>query len=143
MENVEFDELITPIDDLTDKQRTTLVKALDENKDFEKVVTLLDNRILVKRECLHYKSSNVKKRGRQSGLQRMRCFDCGKSFNALTGTPLAHLRKKEKWIKMAAALKDGLTVEDTAEKCNSSISDLTPSSIPRISSNSWFQVFHP
>jgi hypothetical protein len=39
----------------------------------------------------------------------MRCFDCRKSINALTGTPPAHLRKKEEWLKMAAALKDGLT----------------------------------
>ena len=83
---------------------------------------LLDNRILAKGECLYCKSSNVKKWGRQSGLQRMRCFDCGKSFNALTGTPLAHLRKKDEWLKMAAALKDGLTVKDTAKKCNSCIS---------------------
>lgn len=52
----------------------------------------------------------------------MRCFDCGKSFNALTGTPLAHLRRKEEWLKMAAALKDGLTSKDTAEKCNPCVS---------------------
>ena len=72
MKNVTFYALLALIDDFTDKQRATFVKVLDENKDFKNVVTLLDNRILAKRECLHCKSSNVKKRGRQSGLQRMR-----------------------------------------------------------------------
>ena len=122
MENTAFQALLALIDDFTDDQRAMFIKVLDENNDFEKVAMLLDNRILAKRECLYCKSSNLKKWGRQSGLQRMRCFDCGKSFNALTGTPLAHLRKKEEWLKMAAALKDGLTVKDTAEKCNSCIS---------------------
>lgn len=122
MENKAFQALLAQIDDLTDEQRATFNKVLDENNDFEKVAMLLDSRLLANRECLYCKSSNAKKWGRQSGLQRMRCFDCGKSFNALTGTPLAHLRKKEKWLKMAAALKDGLTVKDTAEKCSSCIS---------------------
>jgi hypothetical protein len=52
----------------------------------------------------------------------MRCFDCGKSFNASTGTPYAQLRKKDEWLKMAAALKEVLFVKDTAARCNSSIS---------------------
>jgi transposase-like protein len=30
------------------------------------------------------------------GLQRYRCVDCARSFNALTGTPLARLRHRPK-----------------------------------------------
>lgn len=122
MENSTFQTLLALVDDFTDDQRETFKKALDGECDFEKVVMILDNRLLAKGECRFCKSKNVKKWGRQSGLQRVRCADCGKSYNALTGTPLAHLRKKQEWLKMAAALKEGLSVKKTAEKCDACIS---------------------
>ena len=36
--------------------------------------------------------------GSANGLQRYRCLQCGRSYNALTGTPLARLRQREKWL---------------------------------------------
>jgi hypothetical protein len=36
--------------------------------------------------------------GRSHVLLRFRCKSCGRTFNALTKTPMAHLRKKEKWL---------------------------------------------
>lgn len=36
--------------------------------------------------------------GHASGLQRYRCLSCGCSFNALTGAPLARLRKRAHWL---------------------------------------------
>ena len=39
--------------------------------------------------------------GRSDGLLRFRCKSCGRTFNALTRTPMAHLRKKEKWLAHA------------------------------------------
>jgi transposase-like protein len=38
--------------------------------------------------------------GRSRGLARFRCKTCGRTFNALTKTPMAHLRKKERWPTM-------------------------------------------
>jgi len=122
MENKAFEALLALVDELTEEQKVALKEALDENCDFEKVVLIIDSMFVAKKECTHCKSKKVKKWGKQSGLQRMRCFDCGKTFNALTGTPLAHLRKKEEWLKMAIALKEGLTVKQTAAKCNVCIS---------------------
>jgi hypothetical protein len=52
MENTTFQALLALIDDLTDEQRTTFIKVLDENNDFEKIAILLDSRILAKMECL-------------------------------------------------------------------------------------------
>lgn len=42
------------------------------------------------------------------GLQRYKRRTCSKSFNALTGTPLARLRHKGKWLEQTRALADGL-----------------------------------
>lgn len=122
MENKAFEDLLALVDEFADEQKDTFREALEENCDFEKVVMIIDSRFVARRECTHCKSKNVKKWGKQSGLQRIRCFDCGRTFNALTGTPLAHLRKKEEWLKMAVALKEGLTVKQTAAKCNACIS---------------------
>ena len=41
---------------------------------------------------------------------------CTKSFNALTGTPLARLRHKAKWLEQAQALHEGLSVHQAAER---------------------------
>ncbi|RLA19806.1 MAG: IS1595 family transposase, partial [Gammaproteobacteria bacterium] len=45
------------------------------------------------------------------------CRDCGKCFNALTGTPLARLRRKECWLDYSQALIEGLTIRDAAARC--------------------------
>jgi transposase-like protein len=52
--------------------------------------------------------------GHASGLQRFRCYRCRRSYNALTGTPLARLRKKEKWLQYLQCLLESRTVRDAA-----------------------------
>jgi hypothetical protein len=56
--------------------------------------------------------------GRANALQRFRCKNCGRTFNALTNTPLARLRKKEQWLEHAGAMIDGSTITKSAERCN-------------------------
>ena len=122
MDNSKFQSMLAMIDDFTGEQIAALKKALSGDNAFDKVVRILDSRFLDDRKCLYCGFAEVKNWGRQSGLQRYRCPDCGKSFNALTGTPLAHLRKKEAWLEMALALKDGLSVRKTAKRCNVCVS---------------------
>jgi transposase-like protein len=38
---------------------------------------------------------------------RFRCKSCGRTFNALTKTPMAHLRKKERWLDHAQSMIEG------------------------------------
>lgn len=121
MENTMFQSLLSLLDDFTDEQKKVFKRALDEGSDFEKVAVILNSNLISKKECIFCKSENVRKNGKQSGLQRMHCAECGKSYNALTGTPLARLRKKQEWLHMAAALKEGLTIKQTAEKCGTAI----------------------
>src|SRR3954463_7309302 len=49
--------------------------------------------------------------GRANGLRRYRCKACAKSFKALTGTPLARLRLKERWLEFTQSLSVGDTVQ--------------------------------
>lgn len=48
--------------------------------------------------------------GPSHGLKRYRCRGCGRTFNALTGTALAHLRKREQWTRYAEALIEGASL---------------------------------
>ena len=48
--------------------------------------------------------------GRNGGVQRFRCTACSRSFNALTGTPLARLRRRDLWLDHAQVLNDGLSI---------------------------------
>jgi transposase-like protein len=52
--------------------------------------------------------------GQANGLQRFRCLGCGRSHNALTGTPLARLRKKECWLPYLQCVLESRTVRDAA-----------------------------
>jgi len=64
--------------------------------------------------CPHCAHERIHRHGRSEGLQRYRCGACGKTFNALTGTPLARLRHKAKWLDFLQAMQDSLTVRRSA-----------------------------
>ena len=67
--------------------------------------------------CPHCAGREIVGWGRSDGLLRYRCKSCGRTFNALTKTPLAHLRKKERWLDHAQAMIEGRSLAKTAELC--------------------------
>jgi transposase-like protein len=66
------------------------------------------------RPCPRCGCGHVHRCGQASGLQRFRCLGCGRSYNALTGTPLARLRKKECWLTYLQCILESRTVRDAA-----------------------------
>lgn len=68
--------------------------------------------------CPHCGNRDVISWGKASGLPRYRCQGCGRTFNGLTKTPLARLRKKEKWQEQAQSMIDGTTTSKSAEHCD-------------------------
>ncbi|MBV8071878.1 MAG: IS1595 family transposase [Acidobacteriaceae bacterium] len=67
--------------------------------------------------CPHCAGHEIVGWGRSDGLLRYRCKSCGRTFNALTKTPMAHLRKKEKWLDHARAMIEGKSLAKTAAQC--------------------------
>jgi len=57
---------------------------------------LIETAFDIKGICPYYAHPESYRYGSASGLERYRCKACKKTFNALTGTPLAHLRDKSK-----------------------------------------------
>ncbi len=72
--------------------------------------------------CPYCGGDDVYRWGTVSGKPRYRCKGCQKTFNALTGTPLAHLRYRERWQDQIQALIDGEPLAKAAERCNVHIS---------------------
>jgi len=68
--------------------------------------------------CPHCGARDVVGWGRSSGLARYRCKDCARTFNALTKTPMARLRKKEQWLGHARAMIEATSVAKAARLCN-------------------------
>ena len=67
--------------------------------------------------CPHCAGREIVGWGRSDGLFRFRCKSCGRTFNALTKTPMAHLRKKERWLDHAQAMIEGMSLAKTAKLC--------------------------
>jgi hypothetical protein len=58
----------------------------------------------------------VVRNGRANQLQRFKCRACGVTFNALTGTSLARLRYRDRWLGQAEAMADRLSVCKAADR---------------------------
>ena len=70
------------------------------------------------RECSHCQYSPSNLHGRQrNGRQRFRCInpDCRRTYNILTGTPMARARKPEQWGRYLSCMTDHLSVRKILE----------------------------
>jgi len=100
---------------LTRKQRKSVLSQLNAAESREAIIEQLDE--FPVHQCPSCQSQRLGRWGRQSGLQRFRCRDCKKCFNVLTGTPLARLRHKDRWLDYSQALIEGLTIRKAAVRC--------------------------
>ena len=110
-----YREWLHEMERLTRSQRKAVLNQLNTVESREAIIDELEQKHV--HLCPHCQSDQLGRWGRQSGLQRFRCRDCGKCFNALTGTPLARLRHKEYWLDYSQALIEGLTVRKAAARC--------------------------
>jgi transposase-like protein len=103
--------------DLSTVQREALIAALKRKLPVDEAVELIDTRFCADPTCGHCGSKDVRGWSSQSDLKRYRCKDCSKTFNALTGTPLAQLHRRDAWLAYAQAVADGLSLRRAAKRC--------------------------
>ena len=117
MDHDAFRAWLAEIDGLTLRQRQEREAVLSGRPPRAAVAAAIEDRLGEERPCPHCARPGSVGRGQADGLRRFRCKGCGKSFNALTGTPLARLRKKERWLDFGQSLSEGETVAASAERC--------------------------
>jgi len=122
MDHGVFRAWLAQVDDLSVTQRLELEEVLVGRPPRAAVTAVIEAGLDDQRSCPHCGHGKVVGCGKADGLQRFRCKGCGKSFNALTGTPLARLRKKECWLDFGQSLSEGETVVASAERCGVAVS---------------------
>ena len=114
MQTHEFRRLMGLLDTLSTEQRAQLQLQLTAGGGTRSVSAIIEARAASGLCCPRCGASHVVRNGHADGLQRYKCRGCGRTFNALAGTPLARLRHREKWLAQASALDAGLSVRKAA-----------------------------
>lgn len=117
MKTEEFQILASDLEKLTPRQRNVLADRLREIGHIQAVNTLVESRAVAKPTCPCCGHEHISRWGTASGLQRYRCGACKATFNALTGTPLARLRHKDKWLEYTRQMAEGQSVRKSAKAC--------------------------
>ena len=98
MKTVAFEQVLKQLAGLSHRQRSRLAEALKHVGHDTQAAELIQTHFESAPQCPHCTHEQVHRYGHADGLQRYRCCACAKTFNALTGTPLARLRHKPKWL---------------------------------------------
>jgi transposase-like protein len=107
--------ILSTIPKLNHSERSKVSSALSSIDDFDKVCDLVETIQESLPHCPYCSHEEILKHGVRSGLQRFRCKSCHRTFNSLTNTPLARLRKKELWLSNLECMRNSFTVRVTAE----------------------------
>jgi transposase-like protein len=87
--------LLRLVERLSGEQRAALGRALAAASGEAAAGRLPGQAFAAAPRCPHCAATALQRWGHASGLRRYRCRGCRKTFNALTGTALARLRRKE------------------------------------------------
>jgi transposase-like protein len=116
METHAFGLLLEQLAQLTPRQCSHLQACLGQADARQQVGQTLDRAALAQLACPRCGGTHWYRHGRESGVQRYRCRACGKTFNSLTGTPLARLHYKERWLAYLDSMLDSHTIRRAAER---------------------------
>ena len=118
MKAKDFEVLVEQLGELSTVQRDALLAALQSKGSTDEVIALIERRFAAAPCCGHCKSERIGTWGHASGSRRYKCKACKRTFNALTGTPLAQLHLRGKWLAYAQAIVDRVSLRVAAERCD-------------------------
>ena len=117
MDHKQFQKWLSGIDQLSPAQRQEAEAVFSGGSQASASLAAIEASVGEDRPCPHCGTPGAISRGKARGLRRYQCKGCKKTFNAATGTPLAGLHRKDKWLAFGTCLADGLTVRGSAEHC--------------------------
>ena len=98
MQTRRFEHVLKQLTALTVRQRQRLLDLLLPAVKRDQTVEVIEQHAAGRLVCLGCGGCDFHKHGRAHRLQRYRCRTCGRTRNGLSGTPLARLRHKERWL---------------------------------------------
>lgn len=85
-------------------------------KSEDLISNLIHNKLSGKIRCHHCSSNDVILYGTGRGKQRYMCKTCGRTFSALTNTPLSGTHHPEKWGAYMECMLKSLTLKESARR---------------------------
>ena len=97
-------------------QRLQTLAALHPAAGLDQVIVLIGQIGATQRRCPSCACEPYYRHGQANGLQRYRCRACSRTYNDLSGTPLARLRLREKWLDYLGTVLDSKSVRAAASE---------------------------
>lgn len=116
MKDKQLQEIVTLVQSLSARQRKALAAHLAAMDKTPAAIAVIERHPQGAPPCPHCGQTHSVRNGHSDGLQRYLCRGCAATFNALTGTPLAHLHLRGQWLQQAQALRDGLSLSQVQER---------------------------
>jgi transposase-like protein len=114
MDARDFENLLSQLAKLSKRQRDRVLELLRPVANQERTAEVIETAVTAKLRCPRCGEGQAHRHGYAHGLQRYRCTGCQKTFNSLTGTPLARLRHKSKWLDYLDCVLNSTTVRGAA-----------------------------
>jgi transposase-like protein len=89
MKAMEFKVWMKLLDRVSRGQRDKVRERLQEKTSVDRIVTLIEQSLNDEPACLYCMGTKLYRWGKVCELQRYRCRQCKRTFNALANTPLA------------------------------------------------------
>jgi transposase-like protein len=105
-----FEQFFSQLPGLSRTQRERVLTLLLPAARLDEVTALIEHADAARPACPHCRAANPFRHGYAHGLQRYRCRGCLRTFNALSGTPLARLRHKVSWLDYLARMLDSRSI---------------------------------
>jgi transposase-like protein len=122
MDRKQFEAWLSAAETLTAAQRAEAVAVLAGRAAGPAALAAIEFGVGEDRLCPHCGTPGAVARGRARGLRRYQCKGCGRTFGALTGTPLSGLHHKERWLDFGQSLAARETVREAAARCAVAVS---------------------
>ena len=122
MDHTQFQDWLSDIDGLSSQQKSAAKSVLSGETEAIASLAAIEARLAETRQCPHCGTPGAVSKGMARGLRRYQCKACKKTFNAATGTAIQGLHNKGRCLTFGECLTDGLTVRESAERCNFAVS---------------------
>jgi transposase-like protein len=113
MKTGDFQALVEQLGDLSESQQQVVVAALRGKGSASDAIRLIERQFEADLSCGHCGERSFGHWGTPgNGFKRYKWQCCGKTFTALTGTPLSGLHKRDRRVGYARALVDGVSLRE-------------------------------
>jgi len=118
MQTKDFQAFVEQLGDLSESQRQVVVAALKGKGSASDAIRVIERQFAAHPSCGHCGERSFGQWGTSgSGFKRYKCRCCGRTFTALTGTPLSGLHHRDRWVEYARAMVDGVSLRKAAKRC--------------------------